>query len=267
MPRRPDPTAAGDGSPQTRDRLLTAAAALLDESGGRPVSTRAVCERAGVQAPSLYHHFGSKERLFDEVVSHGFKRFLAARRGKPARDPIDDVRRGWDAHVAFGLEYPAFYALIYGTVRPGVPCAVVADVEAMILDALRPAARSGRLRVSPQEAAAHIVAASSGVTLALIQQPPDQVDLGLSARVRDAALAAIAVEDPAAADRPDAPRATAAEAALALTAALDDGAAGEALTPGESTLLRELLDRLRDLPAGGAGADRAGLGAAETTVG
>jgi AcrR family transcriptional regulator len=255
MPRSPDPTAAGDGSPQTRDRLLTAAAALLDESGGRPVSTRAVCERAGVQAPSLYHHFGSKERLFDEVVSHGFKRFLAARRGKPARDPIDDVRRGWDAHVAFGLEYPAFYALIYGSVRPGVPCAVVADVEAMVLDALRPAARAGRLRVSPEEAAAHIVAASSGVTLALIQQPPDAVDLGLSARVRDAALAAIAFDEPTADDRPGPSGATAAEAAIALTAALEDDIAGESLSPGESTLLRELLDRLRT-GAGGAGGAR-----------
>ena len=60
----------------TRDRLLLAAAQLLDEAAGGPVSTRQITQRAGVRAPTLYHHFGSKQALLDEVVSHGFKEFL-----------------------------------------------------------------------------------------------------------------------------------------------------------------------------------------------
>ncbi len=244
-----DPTTAAtadDGAPQTRDKLLHAAATLLDQSGGRAVSTRAICELAGVQAPTLYHHFGNKENLFNAVISHGFKEFLAERRETPSGDPIADIRDGWDTHVQFGLQYPEFYALIYGSVRPGVPCAVIADVEAMILEALRPAARQGRLRVSPEEAAAHVVAASSGVTLALIQQPAGQADLALSARVRDGVLTAITVgsETPSsdAADRSDA----LAAAAVALGAALGDAAPEAALSPGETTLLRELLQRLSE---------------------
>ena len=66
-------------SPDARDRLLTAAAELLDAAQGAEVSTRAITERAGVQAPTLYHHFGSKRGLEDAVVTHGFKRFLAER--------------------------------------------------------------------------------------------------------------------------------------------------------------------------------------------
>jgi AcrR family transcriptional regulator len=223
---------------QTRDRLLLAGAALLDESKGKPVSTRAICERAGVQAPTLYHHFGNRDGLFDAVLSHGFKGFLAERRAAPSRDPIADIREGWDTHVQFGLEHPEFYALIYGRVRPGVPCAVVADVEAMILDALQPAARQGRLRVTPREAAAHVVAASSGVTLALIQQPPEQRDPALSDRVRDGVLAAITTEG--------GPRdeGSAASAAIALAANLGDPAVAQVLSPGEAGLLRELLERL-----------------------
>ena len=58
-------------SPDARDRLLTAAAELLDAAQGAEVSTRSITERAGVQAPTLYHHFGSKRGLEDAVVAHG----------------------------------------------------------------------------------------------------------------------------------------------------------------------------------------------------
>ena len=131
-----------------------------------------------MRAPTLYHHFGSKQALLDGVVSHGFKEFLRERRSAGGTtDPIDDVREGWDNHVAFGLEFPSAYVHIYGNVRPGVPCGVAEDVRAHLLEALEPAARQGRLRVSSAEAAAHILAASSGVTLTLIQQPQGERDL------------------------------------------------------------------------------------------
>ena len=158
-----------------RDRLLLAATQLLDEAAGGPVSTREITERAGVRAPTLYHHFGSKQALLDAVVSHGFKEFLRSRRaGSDNSDPLEDIRAGWDSHVAFGLEYPGAYAHIYGNVKPGVPCGVTEDVRAHLLEALQPAAIQGRLRVSPAEAATRILAACSGVTLTLIQQPRDR---------------------------------------------------------------------------------------------
>jgi len=61
----------------------------------------------------------------------------------------------------------------------------------MRLDALEAAAQQGRLRVSPAEAAAYILAASSGVTLSLIQQPLSERDVSLSDRVRDSVLGAM----------------------------------------------------------------------------
>src|ERR1700752_1397331 len=86
----------------TRDRLLLAATQLLDEAAGGPVSTREITQRAGVRAPTLYHHFGSKQALLDAVVSHGFKEFLQSRRqSDSAGDALADVRAGWDSHVAF----------------------------------------------------------------------------------------------------------------------------------------------------------------------
>src|ERR1700681_2068540 len=111
-----------ESTPSAKDRLLLAAADLLDAAEGGEVSTRQITERAGVQAPTLYHHFGNKQALLDAVVSHGFKRFLEERgAGEGANDPIDAIREGWDSHVAFGLEFPSAYAHIYGNVKAGVP--------------------------------------------------------------------------------------------------------------------------------------------------
>jgi AcrR family transcriptional regulator len=212
-------------SPDARDRLLTAAAELLDAAQGAEVSTRAITERAGVQAPTLYHHFGSKRGLEDAVLTHGFKRFLSEREGLGG-DPIEDIRRGWDLHVRYGLEHPAFYGLIYGRVTPGEPCGVVAEVEAMILRALQPAAAAGRLRVTPERAAREILAASTGVVLTLITTGADP---SLSEDVRDALLARITTSGGPVAD-----------AAATLDAALGN----DDLSPAETALLREWLRRL-----------------------
>ena len=230
----------------TRDRLLLAGADLLDAAQGGEVSTRAICEAAGVQAPTLYHHFGSKQNLLDAVITHGFKAFLAehlAEAESEDADPLDAIRRGWDLHVRYGIENPNFYARIYGNAVPGQPCGVVAEVEAMILAALQPAARRRRLRVAPERAARQILAASTGVVLTLISQPPDALDLTLSDDVRDAALAAIST--PAGRGRRTAAPADArVSAAIALRAALAGDAAP--LSATEAALLDDWLIRLSD---------------------
>jgi AcrR family transcriptional regulator len=228
----------------TRDRLLLAAADLLDAAQGGEVSTRAICEAAGVQAPTLYHHFGNKQNLLDAVITHGFKAFLAQRAAAPAQagsDPIDDIRRGWDLHVRYGIENPNFYSRIYGRAVPGRPCGVVAEVEAMILEALQPAAAQRRLRVAPEHAARQIFAASTGVVLTLISQPPEAIDLALSDDVRDAILAQISTP----ADgrrRVDPDPAPLASGAIALRSALKNDTGP--LTEGEAALLAEWLGRL-----------------------
>jgi AcrR family transcriptional regulator len=51
----------------TRERLLAAARALIEEGGYGSASVAAIAERAGVAAGTLYRHFPSKEDLFVEV--------------------------------------------------------------------------------------------------------------------------------------------------------------------------------------------------------
>ncbi|MEZ0075539.1 TetR/AcrR family transcriptional regulator [Planotetraspora sp. GP83] len=233
-----------------RDRLLLAGVQLLEKAGGGDVSTRAVCDLAGVQAPTLYHHFGSKEGLLDAVVSHGFRQFLAARRDQASAsaDPIEEIRQGWDIHVEFGLQHPASYAHIYGRVERGKRCGVVAEVEAMLLQALAPAARQGRLAVTPADAAAEVLAASSGVILTLITQPEDAVDPGLSTRVRDAILDSITTGSTSPVSSGG--EVTTASAAIALASTLED--APTVLNDAETALLRDWLGRIASPASSGA---------------
>src|SRR5665213_1137535 len=224
-----------------RDRLLVAAAELRDRAAGREVSTRAICELAGVQAPTLYHHFGSKEGLLDAVVSHGFRQFLEANASRATDDdPIELIRRGWDIQVHFGVLHPQFYAHVYGRVEVGRHCGVLSEMELVILQALEPAARQGELLVAPAEAAAAIMAASSGVTLRLIANSDVSIDWALSARVRDYVLDGMTTNGQS--QRARGKLATVASAAVTLAALLND--APIQLTSAETTLMRQWLGRL-----------------------
>jgi AcrR family transcriptional regulator len=226
-----------------RDRLLLAAAQLLTESGDQTLSTRAVCKLAGVQAPTLYHHFGSKQGLIDAVINYGFRQYVESAQGSGTEDPLESIRRGWDRHVHFGLEHPTFYALLYGQIEPGKPCAITAPAQAMLESLLSKAAQQGLLRVSPTDAAAQLLAANVGVTLSLITQPPDALDPTLSERVREAALTGVLAESRhAPGSRPTHAPWSRATAAVALRAPHQADATG--LSRGEAVLLAEMLDRL-----------------------
>ncbi|WP_224386373.1 TetR/AcrR family transcriptional regulator [Pseudonocardia sp. ICBG1293] len=215
----------------TRDRLLHAAADLIAASPGESVPLRAICDAAGVRLPTLYHFFGSKEGLLDAVVEHGFARYLAAKEAQESSgDPIQDIRDGWDAHVAFGIGHPGFYALMYGQVTPGRRPAAQDGPAAALLALTREAHRRGRLTVDPERAAAHVLAANVGVTLRqIITARPDP---GLSADMREATLAAVTGgQGSPGVQRP-------ADAAAALLALPDDN---DVLGVPETVLLKKWL--------------------------
>lgn len=74
LPERGNGRAAS--RPPGREKLLESAAALFAESGYDGVTTRRILERAGVEAPSLYHHFGSKLGLYRAVLTENNEPFL-----------------------------------------------------------------------------------------------------------------------------------------------------------------------------------------------
>src|SRR6266446_9421401 len=103
-----------DQKPDARTRILRAAAELLATGGRNAVTTRGVSAAAGVQPPTIYRHFGDMQGLLDVVA----RETLAVHVGEQAtraltNDPVEDLRRGWDLHVAFGLAHPDAFALLY----------------------------------------------------------------------------------------------------------------------------------------------------------
>ncbi|MDN6620083.1 MAG: TetR/AcrR family transcriptional regulator, partial [Corynebacterium variabile] len=149
-----------------------------------------VCDVVGGKLPTAYHFFGSKNGLVEAVVEYGVDLYLGQKSAmEHTGDPVQDIRAGWDAHVAFGLANPGLYALMYGTVRPGYAPAAQSRPGEILLSLTTAAAEQGRLVVTPEQATAHILATNIGVTLRQIIL--DAADPGLSAAVREGVVRAI----------------------------------------------------------------------------
>ncbi len=220
----------------TRARILEAAAALLVAEGRDGLSTRAVSAAAGVQPPALYRLFGDKDGLLDAVAAYGFDEYLTSKRALGSTgNAVEDLRRGWDLHIEFGLSRPEFYVLMYGDARQGRTSPAAREAEAMLRSIVERVAEAGRLRVSVERAARLVHATGMGVVLSLIATPESERDPELSATARETVLSRIltGAEEPAGSDLP--------ERAIALRAGLEGAAV---LTEAERVLLAEWLDRI-----------------------
>lgn len=80
---------------QVRRRLRRAAVELIGESGWRAVTTRAVAERAGVNAGLVHYHFASVEALLREAAL-GLMREVVRQAAEP-------MGRATDADEGMGL--------------------------------------------------------------------------------------------------------------------------------------------------------------------
>jgi AcrR family transcriptional regulator len=223
---------------EARERILAAAAELLTEAHGEPVSTRAICTRADVGPPTLYHHFGDKDGLFEAVVAQRFAEHLTEARAVPGSgDPVADLRRGWEFQLDFGRKNPEFYVLMYA--QPGQTRRAAKDAHADLVALLQDVAGAGLLRGEVELAADTIEAALVGATLHVINDPDA---LRAADAVRDAVFAAVLTDaepaaEPTAAQAP--PLARIATQFAALVAREDNP-----LTDGERGLLREWVDRI-----------------------
>lgn len=97
-----------------RGEILTAAAALLTESGSEDaVTLRAVARRAGIAAPSIYSHFTDREAILEELIRRGFDELTAAVRAAADADPARPLRAACRAYLDFATANPAGYRLLF----------------------------------------------------------------------------------------------------------------------------------------------------------
>jgi AcrR family transcriptional regulator len=236
-----------DAKPDARARILRAATELLATGGRNAVTTRAVSAAAGVQAPTIYRHFGDMQGLLDVAA----RETLAVHvRDQAARaltnDSVEDLRRGWDLHIAFGLAHPDAFALLYSAPSVAASVSVIHEGVEVLQGLVARIAEAGRLRVDVAHATDLLHAAGTGVTLTLAATPPEERDPRLSETMREAILTALTVPASAATPNGETNAAPAAEQvavhAVALQALLTD--APSVLSPAERQLLSDWLDRL-----------------------
>lgn len=128
---------------------------------------------------------------------YGFARYLKKKKvRKLTRDPVEDLRAGWDLRVEFGLDSPALYSLMYGDPHPGVTSPAGATARQILLEHMRRLALVGLLRVSEEKAADLVHASGCGTVLTLLAMSEDRRGLSISEAAREAVIAAITTGSP-----------------------------------------------------------------------
>ena len=104
----------------TGERLIEAAAALLDEGGDAAVTLRAVAQAVGVSHNAPYRHFADRAALLAGVAERDFGAFTVAFEaiGRSDEAPIGKVKAALAAFVAYGTAHPARYRLLFSD--PGI---------------------------------------------------------------------------------------------------------------------------------------------------
>ncbi|QJY47477.1 TetR/AcrR family transcriptional regulator [Pseudonocardia broussonetiae] len=114
MARRQVVTAdASSKSARTRERILDAAAEVLNRKGYAGTRLSDIADVAGLQAPAIYYYFPSRDDVIQEVVQVGLRRTLAevqaALAALPADAPrLDRILAAVAAHLRVVLEDSRF---------------------------------------------------------------------------------------------------------------------------------------------------------------
>jgi AcrR family transcriptional regulator len=112
-----------DQSP--RERLLDAAIDYVAQHGLSDVSLRTLAAALGTSHRMLIHHFGSKERLWVEIVRtvEGRQRELLAEILPDPEQPVAEAMRAWWKHISKPALWPneRLFFEIYGQALQGRP--------------------------------------------------------------------------------------------------------------------------------------------------
>ena len=93
----------------SRDRIVTAALALIERDGLASFSIRKLGESLGVEAMSVYHYFRSKRHLLDALVDHALSSVTMPAADLPA---VDRLRELCYAYRAMARRFRALYPLV-----------------------------------------------------------------------------------------------------------------------------------------------------------
>lgn len=143
----------------TRTALIEAATRLLDQGGAEAVTLREVGRLSGVSHNAPYKHFANKEALLAAVAAAELtrRRTSLAGRGKPE----NVLRKAMHGYVAWALEYPARFRLVFGpwSVHDDELAAAAQSAQSDLVDVVAAAQKTGALPAGDPERLASLVRA------------------------------------------------------------------------------------------------------------
>ena len=90
----------------SKERLFTAAKAVLDREGIHGLTIRKVAKQARMSPMAMYNHFADKDALLNALVEHGLSAWEEIARAIRSRDPMEWLQQLMDAFLDFALTEP-----------------------------------------------------------------------------------------------------------------------------------------------------------------
>lgn len=179
-PQRSARKPKGDGH-MRRGEILEAAQRIFLAEGYHGATIRKIADEVGVSSTALYMHFKDKDEILLEISDGAISKLLNINSEISARpiDAVVRVRLMLDAYMAFALENPNAYALVFCS-SSGVLTEDRAEATQMLgercfekfMGTVREIAASGRLRTGSAESAAQALwSACHGLVSLLITKP------------------------------------------------------------------------------------------------
>ncbi len=180
-PHRSARKAKGDGHLR-RAEILEAAERIFVAHGYEAATIRKIADEVGVSSTALYMHFRDKDQILLEICTGAMEELLASNREISAMpiDAVARVRMMLEAYLAFALEHPNAYRLVFcsspvmdeirrqhATLQIGQECL---DRFASVI---REIAAQGRLRVGDPRSAHQVLWAACHGMITLMVTKPD----------------------------------------------------------------------------------------------
>lgn len=138
-----------------REACVVAAHAVIAQHGVEKLSLRDVARRLGVSHQAPYKHYPTRDHLLAEVMRRCFEDFalfLDATQGSASAQ--DDMQAMGEAYLAYAIENPLQYRLMFGTPWPSAVehPALLQDAQHSFLVLRRAIARMrGRTAITAQD--------------------------------------------------------------------------------------------------------------------
>ena len=134
---------------EINNEMLLQAAELIYEEGYQGFSMRKLAKRLGIAAKTIYNYYHSQDEIYLSILTQGFEQLyaecLAAQQSDP--DPFEQLKAMVHAYLAFGLENPNLYNLMFTWVVPKFNDYVDTELESVARIELEAALKSPLLLI------------------------------------------------------------------------------------------------------------------------